>query len=344
MSKTSLIIPKDQAKKQIEAQIEKGKRMMSSKLRNKGELRALDDAEERWTDYNIQLCRELFSDDSIAREIMRYKSRLYQDWTFKEEIRYFRERIREQLNNLISINERIEIMTVRERAAEVAEQPKTGAKEGSVSQLIKANRHWLFEGIGTQTVQWIGSGLVILAIFVGGYIWTKRPADSAQQASSPSPPDSQTPTTTPTANSTPVVSSTPIASPVTAPSLSAAVGPSPYDPNQIVSSVDPALWPQLIGTWNHKWRNQKTGEFEPAPFNVQFYSEGGLLKCKLIMPPNPRIPEKTCTKLIIDGSRILFSFGGSDYTGRLELKRQFMEGKIISYGDNEYRGDWTLTR
>lgn len=342
MHKTSLIVPKDQATKQIEAQIAKGRQMMNSKVRNKGELRALDDALDRWTDYNIQLCRELFSDDSIAREIMRYKTKLYQDWTIKEEARHLRDCIGDQINNLISINERIEIMTVKERTAEAAEQPKADVKEGGVKYLIKTNRHWLFEGIGTEAVKWIGSTLFVVAVFVGGYIWTKQPVNPAQPAPSPPPQDSQTQTATPATNPSPVAANPPAVESANIVSPNATA--SPYDPNQIVSSVDPATWPGLIGTWKQMGRDQKTGQFEPTVFKVQFYSEGEHFKCKLIFPPGGSISERVCTKLIVDGTTITYSFGGVDYIGQINRNRPYIEGRYINPLDTEHQGDWALTR
>lgn len=336
MTKTYLAVPREEARKLIEAQIAKGKEMFRTKIWSRVEFETLENAYDRWTDYNVQLCRELFTDDSIANEVHWHKAQLLEDRTLKEDVKHLQARIRDQLNKLISVNERIGIIAIKQPNATAHAETKN-VHEKSVKELIKSNRHWIFEGIGTQTIQWIGSGLLILILFVGGYFWTKKPSDTLQSNPSPTPNSVPAPTATPT--HTVIVSPTPTASVTPNTSEDEAT----HNPNKIVSSVDPTIWPFLIGTWQQQRRDEETQEFKTVKLSVRFFSEGGLLKCSLTFTSDdPRLKEKMCTKLIVDGRRILYSFGGSDYTGTMDLRKTFMQGKIISYGDTADRGEWSL--
>lgn len=169
MNRTFLVVPKDDARGKVEAQIIKGHELLKLKLDNEEALHNAEQREERWTEFNAQLCRELFDNDSIAKEILRHKARLYTPGEpFREKVHYFRDRVESQTNNLISIKERLDVIPKIENI----KTSKDVSGKQSVKAVIdfdKASLKWWFEHLPAK-MWFAGLGLLVSSFILGAYV------------------------------------------------------------------------------------------------------------------------------------------------------------------------------
>lgn len=66
--KITLIMSKEEASEKIKNRIESGKKMLKSPMNNEEEIEDLKNKKASWSDYNVELLKRLFSDDSISKE------------------------------------------------------------------------------------------------------------------------------------------------------------------------------------------------------------------------------------------------------------------------------------
>lgn len=94
---------------------------------------------------------------------------------------------------------------------------KPEIKGKGVRGYVSENKHWIFEGVGTQIIIWIGLGLFTLISIIVGYYFSrqkeiKQPAEVPAFVASPSP------------------SVMPSATPTSTPSVEPSIQPSPVSP------------------------------------------------------------------------------------------------------------------
>lgn len=66
--RTTLIVSKEEASQKIKTQIELGKKMLKSPIDSEEEIEELDNKTDIWSDFNVELLKRLFSNDSISKE------------------------------------------------------------------------------------------------------------------------------------------------------------------------------------------------------------------------------------------------------------------------------------
>ncbi len=66
--KITLMVSKEEASEKIKNRIELGKNMLTSPINSQEEIEDLKNKKATWSDYNVELLKRLFSDDSISKE------------------------------------------------------------------------------------------------------------------------------------------------------------------------------------------------------------------------------------------------------------------------------------
>jgi uncharacterized protein (TIGR02391 family) len=66
--KITLMVSKEEASEKIKNRIELGKKMLESPVNNEEEIEDLKNNKARWSDFNVELLKGLFSNDSISKE------------------------------------------------------------------------------------------------------------------------------------------------------------------------------------------------------------------------------------------------------------------------------------
>jgi len=66
--KITLIVSKEEASEKIKNRIELGKKMLKSPTNNEEEIEDLKNKKASWSDFNVELLKRLFSNDSISKE------------------------------------------------------------------------------------------------------------------------------------------------------------------------------------------------------------------------------------------------------------------------------------
>ncbi len=96
-------------------------------------------------------------------------------------------------------------------SAELApvEEKEAPPQKKKVRNFIRENKHWIFDGLGTQVVSWIAGGLFLITAFVAGIYWSKGTVEPKQSNVAVTPTATPTPISTPTPTATPTVSPSP---------------------------------------------------------------------------------------------------------------------------------------
>ena len=66
--KITLMVSKEEASEKIKNRIELGKKMLESPVNNEEEIEDLKNNKASWSDFNVELLKGLFSNDSISKE------------------------------------------------------------------------------------------------------------------------------------------------------------------------------------------------------------------------------------------------------------------------------------
>jgi len=122
-----LAISHDDAGSQIEAQIKKGESLRTRPIISEEELTIVESAFARWSDYNREMFRHMFTTTRIAEEYAGMFAGLpYGERLFAEEVEFVHKRIDEKINRLTSIKERLGLFkTVHSIPQEKPERPPT---------------------------------------------------------------------------------------------------------------------------------------------------------------------------------------------------------------------------
>lgn len=110
----NLIISKDKARQSIELQIEKGRSIRDDNINSEAEFGKIKEAYSRWSSYNLELLKRIFSNDSIAKEYNMIGFGVgvisYGKPPIQKEIAGFKEKMGKKINLLESIKERLELI------------------------------------------------------------------------------------------------------------------------------------------------------------------------------------------------------------------------------------------
>ncbi len=127
----TLVVSREEAAEKIEVQISKGEALFAGTPTSEGELDSYADDFQVWSDYNRQLLVSLFDASEIAEEYAEESGGFYTIGAdFIERIEYVRRDIRDYLNRLRSIHQRLELFSCLERRVSGAETTSTAGRTG----------------------------------------------------------------------------------------------------------------------------------------------------------------------------------------------------------------------
>jgi hypothetical protein len=106
-----LLVPLAAAQGKVREQITRGEQLHSAQITSKSALREQDAAKDRWTDFNIELMKQLLSSPEYSDQYQKFHSSIsYPDWSLGDEIEFFRAVVAEQTNQLKSDLERLPLI------------------------------------------------------------------------------------------------------------------------------------------------------------------------------------------------------------------------------------------
>jgi predicted nucleotide-binding protein len=107
-----LKIPKNEARKKIESQIEKGREISDYIIENKEDLEKVRKEKEIWHDYNTDLLKAIFDNEYMASKYNEpHPTIAYFKPTLALEIKQFKERMDDYITRIESILERLELIS-----------------------------------------------------------------------------------------------------------------------------------------------------------------------------------------------------------------------------------------
>ena len=126
-SKTRLLVPRVEAKKKIQAQINKGKQLLESEIRSTQELNEFKEGYSIWNDYNKELLTRLFDSDNILKEysgtIAAASFNVRFPPSFNDRVKEKQEDVQEKLTRLKSIYEMLELYSEPDSETEYPKKP-----------------------------------------------------------------------------------------------------------------------------------------------------------------------------------------------------------------------------
>jgi hypothetical protein len=106
-----LLVPLAVAQGKVREQITRGEQLHSARITSKSALREQDAEKDRWTDFNIELMKQLLSGPEYSDQYQKFHSSIsYPDWSLADEIELFRAVVAEQTNQLKSDMERMPLI------------------------------------------------------------------------------------------------------------------------------------------------------------------------------------------------------------------------------------------
>jgi hypothetical protein len=147
--RVELLCPLATAQAKVRRQIERGAQLLSSPVSSETALNHVEAAKDRWTDFNIELMNQLLSGPEYADGYQKFHSSLTNaNWGLEEKVDLFRAVVAEQLNQLKSDLERLEL--IPEAAGDKATLPMqtppalppriTNVFHGSVANLAQQSK------------------------------------------------------------------------------------------------------------------------------------------------------------------------------------------------------------
>ena len=110
-SPPELLMPRSEAEASLQARIEKGEELRGRPIQTKDEFDRIEKESDRWSDYNTEMLRRMFSTSELADEYaVEMSSGWYPDKPLSEFIGDFRDGVDVRLNRLTSILERLELI------------------------------------------------------------------------------------------------------------------------------------------------------------------------------------------------------------------------------------------
>jgi predicted nucleotide-binding protein len=123
-----LRVPAGEARQRIAERIEKGKELLKLQITSPEKLEQARNDYHKWSDYNTELLKQLFSNESIANE---YSSGIAfavsGETSFYEELKEFLSDVKEKIHRLESISERLELIPLAENIRINVDRPATPA-------------------------------------------------------------------------------------------------------------------------------------------------------------------------------------------------------------------------
>jgi predicted nucleotide-binding protein len=108
-----LRVPREQARQQLQAQIDKGRGFLAREIRGPAELHDAREEYYRWDDYNFELLRSLFTTEEYARNYkhgVRHGVRIFGRRPFQEELNEFHDDLKDYINKIQSIQDRLSVI------------------------------------------------------------------------------------------------------------------------------------------------------------------------------------------------------------------------------------------
>ncbi len=109
-----LKVSREQAQKDVNEQIEKGNNILETEIRSQEQLDELKAKRTAWRDFTGQLLKTIFSTNELSTEFSRSWPTTLEisPTTLESEINKFRSKFRLQLNQLVSIQERLQLFDI----------------------------------------------------------------------------------------------------------------------------------------------------------------------------------------------------------------------------------------
>ena len=109
-----LVVSRKDAEEKIQDRIEKGKEILTKELKSWESLESVRKEYYKWSDYNEELLKRLFTNDSLSKEYRSFFGAVAFGGqpSLGEEIRDFHKDINEKIHRLESIKERLELIPV----------------------------------------------------------------------------------------------------------------------------------------------------------------------------------------------------------------------------------------
>ena len=120
-----LMVPAGEAHQKIAERIEKGKAIIQIPISTEGALKQTRDEYYKWSDYNEELLKHLFSNESMAEEYYDYFAVGVTGKSFQEKIEDFHSDVQSKIRRLESISERLELIPLAENVKAILDRPAT---------------------------------------------------------------------------------------------------------------------------------------------------------------------------------------------------------------------------
>jgi predicted nucleotide-binding protein len=109
--RSTLMMPRAEAQSRIDAQVQKGKKLLELQIRTNGELEQARAERDKWSAYNAELLKRMVdTDDLVNAYYPPYGIISFGDESLAEEVKDFHSGVTEYINRLESIRERLELI------------------------------------------------------------------------------------------------------------------------------------------------------------------------------------------------------------------------------------------
>ena len=142
-----LLRPLASAQEKIHQQIARGERLLTGPIPTDGALREAEAERDRWTDFNIELMKQILSGPEYSDGYQKFHSSIsYTDWGLAEKRDLFWAVVAEQLNQLKSDLERLELIPEAETEKTAPERTPpapgiTNVFHGPVGNVAQESKH-----------------------------------------------------------------------------------------------------------------------------------------------------------------------------------------------------------
>ncbi len=119
-----LKVPEGEARQKLVERIEKGKGLLQLQTTSPEALEQAQNEYSKWSAYNNQLLKQLFSNESMAEEYSFFGFAIAAE-SFLEEVEQFQTEVKEKILRLESITERLELIPLAEEVKAVLDKPAT---------------------------------------------------------------------------------------------------------------------------------------------------------------------------------------------------------------------------
>lgn len=118
--------PAGDARQKLAERIEKGRQLLQVKVSSPEQLSEVQNEYYKWSDYNAELLKQLFSNESMAKEYTFFGIGFIGERSFQEKVRELNSDINEKIRRLESISERLELIPLAEEVKAVLDKTVAG--------------------------------------------------------------------------------------------------------------------------------------------------------------------------------------------------------------------------